>query len=69
MFFTHEFLRTNYLHDYIYSFRNWVKILIVIIILSFILAVLVELFKKIIRYDKWVDKFKSYIGKKVYESS
>ena len=69
MFFTHEFLRTNYLHDYIYSFRNWIKILVVLIVLSLALAVLVELFKKLIRYDKLVDKLKNYIGKKVYENS
>ena len=69
MFFPHEFLRTNYLHDYIYSFRNWIKILVVLIVLSLALAVLVELFKKLIRYDKLVDKLKNYIGKKVYENS
>lgn len=65
IFLIHEFIRTNYLTDFIYSFGNWLKIGAVLITISLGLSIILEVFKKIIRYNKLIDKLNNLIYKKI----
>ena len=56
IFLIHEFIRTNYLTDYIYSYRNFIKIIFILILISLMLSILLEIFKKLIKYNKLIDK-------------
>jgi len=67
IFLIHEFIRTNYLTDFIYSFGNWLKIFTVLFLMSLLISIIIEFFKKIIRYDKLIDKLQNFINKKIDE--
>ncbi len=56
IFLIHALYRDHYLNEFIYSFRNWLKIATVLFGISLLTAILLELFKKLIRYDKLIDK-------------
>lgn len=64
IFLIHEFIRTYYLNEYIYSFKNFIKIAMMLLGISLLLSLAIELFKKLIRYDKWVSKLINYVEKK-----
>ena len=64
IFLIHTFFRVTYLNKFIYSFENWIKIAGVLFILGLVSAVVVELFKKIIRYDKIIEKIQKLIDKR-----
>ena len=56
IFLIHTFIRYEYLNDFTYSFKYALLIPFVLLAISFTLSVVVELFKKLIRYDKLVSK-------------
>lgn len=58
IFLIHEFIRTYYLTDWIYSLGNFLKIITALLISSLIISILVELLKKMIKYDKLINKLK-----------
>ena len=65
IFLIHSFFRKYYLTDYIYSFVHFIKIAMVLLIYSLVVSIALELFKKIIRYDKLVNKLQEFNNKKI----
>ena len=51
IFLTHTFIRYNYCNEFIYSFKYWWLIPLVLICVSLALSIVIELVKKLIRYD------------------
>lgn len=51
IFLTHTFIRYNYANKFTYSFGYWWLIPLVLIVISLLLSIVIELFKKLIRYD------------------
>lgn len=67
IFLVHEFIRSYYLKDYVYSFRNFVKIGLVILGISLIISIMLELFKKMIFYDKLINKIQTRFSNRIKE--
>lgn len=65
IFLIHEFFRGYYLSDFIYSFKNFILIWAVLLLFSLVVAILLELFKKLIRYDNLIDKIQKKINNKI----
>lgn len=61
IFLIHEFIRTYYLTEWLYSFRNWIKIAIILLVISLLISIILELLKKVIRYDKLINKLQEII--------
>lgn len=56
IFMIHTFFRFIYLGDFVYSFKHFMLIHVVLLLMSLAASVLVELLKKLVRYDKIVAK-------------
>lgn len=56
MFLTHTFIRYTYLNEFVYSFRNFIKIYAVLFVLSVALAFVIDMIKRLIKFDKLVEK-------------
>ena len=56
MYLTHTFIRYNYLSDFVYSPSNFLEIFALMLVLSVALALIIDMLKKIIRYDLLFDK-------------
>lgn len=55
IFLTHTFIRSIYLQDLVYgTFDNWILIFLLVFILSLALAVLLDMLKKVLRYDRLI---------------
>lgn len=67
IYLTHFFVR-RYCLDWIYSFRNWIIISMVLLIASLLISIVLEALKKCIRYNELIDKFQKIVGKKIDES-
>ena len=65
IFLVHEFIRSFYLTDFIYSFKNWLKIGLVLLAISLGISIIIEIFKKVIRYDKIINKLQNAIDRKI----
>lgn len=61
IFLTHTFIRYYYLSDFIYSFKHFILINLVLLILSLILSILIEYLKKIIGYEVLIKKLRDFI--------
>lgn len=61
IFLIHTFYRSYYLNSFIYSFRNFIKIIAVLFAISLATSIVLELFKKLIRYDKLIDKLQAKV--------
>ncbi len=59
IFLTHTFIRYNYLNGFVYSFGNFIKIYAVLLVLSLALAVVLDTVKKLIRYNRLVNRVTS----------
>ncbi len=55
IFLVHEFIRTYYFTNWLYSFKNFTKIAIVLLLCSLAISICIELFKKIIKFSEIVD--------------
>ncbi|MBQ8304761.1 MAG: acyltransferase [Blautia sp.] len=55
IFLVHELFRIIWCRDFIYSFQKWWLIFLVLFAVSFAAAVLIELLKKLLRYDRFVN--------------
>ena len=68
VFLIHTFIRSIYLKEFIYTQGNFLKIVIILYGISLIISIVLELFKKLIRYQKLIDKIqlniKNAINKK-----
>lgn len=65
IFLIHTFLRAYYLNHFIYSFSNFIEIAIVLLSLTLAISIILELFKKVIRYEKIISKLQILIDKKI----
>lgn len=65
LFLTHSFIRYTYLNEFIYSFKNFMLIYVVLFSLSLLLAIVIDLIKKFVQYDKLINKLIVNINKKV----
>lgn len=65
LFLTHNFIRYVYLNEFTYSFGNFMVIFVVLFALSLLLAVVLDFLKKLVQYDKLVNKLIVSINKKV----
>ncbi len=63
IFLIHTFIRAYYLKDFVYSQGNFLAIAGVLLLISLIISIILELFKKLIRYDKTTKKFQEFMGK------
>ena len=59
IFLTHTFIRAIYLEEFTYSFSKWWLIPTALFALSLLLSIVLELFKKLIRYDLLTKKMLS----------
>ena len=62
IFLIHTFIQFYYLEDFVYSQGNFMKIAFVLLLISLLISIVLELFKKLIRYDKWIKKLQSCIN-------
>lgn len=65
MFLVHEFIRTSYLTDWLYSFKYFGLIVIVLIVTSLLLSIIIEQFKKLIHYNKFIQKLTNLVINKI----
>lgn len=65
IFLTHNFIRYTYLNKFTYSFGNFMVIFIVLLALSILLAVIIDYFKQLIKYDKYFNKLIESITKRI----
>lgn len=65
IFLIHDFIRTTYLTNFIYSYTNFIKIVIVLLGLSTIISIIIELLKKLIMYDKIITNLNKKIINKI----
>ncbi len=56
IFLVHQFVRTDYLNEFVYSFKHFVLIGIVLLSISLLISIAIELLKKIIKFDFYIDK-------------
>ncbi|RDU22126.1 acyltransferase family protein [Anaerosacchariphilus polymeriproducens] len=64
IFLVHTFIRAYYLKDFTYSFQHFILIIAVLLLISIAISIVIEYFKKILRYQKMIDRIKKFcIGK------
>ena len=68
IFLIHTFLRSYYLKDFIYSHGNFIKIALVLLLLTLAISIILELFKKLIRYDNIINRLQNFIDNKIDDS-
>lgn len=66
MYFIHYFVRL-YTLNWLYSFENWLLISLALLVASLVLSIVIEIFKKLIGYNKIFDRIQLYIEKKFQE--
>jgi peptidoglycan/LPS O-acetylase OafA/YrhL len=62
IFLIHQFIRTNYLNNFIYSFKHFIIIGIVLLVTSLIVSILIELLKKCLKYDLLINKLQNKVS-------
>ena len=61
IFLIHNFIRVVWYYDFTYSFRNIWLITLVLLILSFIISVMIDSLKKLIKYDQLIARMISSV--------
>lgn len=64
IFLIHTFYRQYYLKDFIYSFPHVTIVVFALLLISLVTSVLLEVFKKIIKYDEWIKKLCDMVNAK-----
>lgn len=59
IFYVHIFIRSHYGTDFIYSFKNFMLIIIVLLLYSLIISIIIEFLKELIHYNTLIDKLSS----------
>lgn len=67
IFLTHTFIRYNYLTDLIYNQKSFIISFFLLLGLAIILAVVIDTFKSLIKFDKLVEKGISTMNKKFFD--
>lgn len=65
IFLIHTFIRTTYMRDFTYSRGNFITIAFILLGISLAISIVLELFKKLIRYDKLTNKLIEFTNKKI----
>lgn len=65
IFLTHTFIRASYMQNFTYSFGNFITIYAVLLLTSTALALVIDLFAKVIKFDKLVDIVIKKISKSI----
>lgn len=65
LFLTHTFISSVYLNAFTYSFKNFMLNYVVLFALSLLLAVVIDFIKKLVQYDKFINKLIIFLNKKV----
>ncbi|MDD6489524.1 MAG: acyltransferase [Clostridia bacterium] len=55
IFLMHTFIRHHFLQDFVYSFKHFMLVNLVVIVLSILISIALELLKKAIKYNKLMD--------------
>lgn len=63
IFLTHTFIRQYYLRDFVYSFKHFMLIFAVLLVLSVALALVLDFIKKLCKYDLLINKITAKIQK------
>lgn len=61
IFLVHTFYRTYYLNEFTYSFKHWIIIVAVLLTISIITSIIIEVLKKVTKYNVLIEKFRSKI--------
>lgn len=61
MFLVHNQIYSYYFRNFIYSFGNWSIITFMLTLISFVVAVVMEVLKKVFRYDKIMNRIEKKI--------
>jgi len=64
IFLIHEIIRSYYLEDFIYSFRNFIKIGGILLLCSLVASMLIEIFKKLIQYNRLMDNLQNKLQRR-----
>ncbi|MGN0470638.1 MAG: acyltransferase family protein [Acutalibacteraceae bacterium] len=64
MFLIHTFIRLTFLKAFVYSFRHFILVTLVVVVISLVLSIIIELLKKVCGYNKLIEK----IQNKIYDS-
>ncbi|MDO4299855.1 MAG: acyltransferase [Clostridia bacterium] len=59
IFYVHIFIRSHYGTDFIYSFKNFILIIIALLLSSLVISLIIEFIKELIHYNKLIEKFSS----------
>lgn len=65
IFLVHTFIRAYYLKDFTYSFQHFILITIILLLISLALSIVIEYFKRVIRYQTMIDKLKEFCIDKI----
>lgn len=55
IFMVHTFIRAFYLSDFIYSWKNFMMITMILLLISLAISMILELLKKLIRYEQMIE--------------
>lgn len=69
IFLIHTFIRATYLENFIYSRGNFIVIAAVLLGLSLAISIILEFFKKLIRYDNLINKLIEVINRVIDDRS
>lgn len=58
IFLIHTFIRQYYMKSFIYSFKHFLLVVAVLLMISLVMSYVLEGFKKLIRYDKAIDRIR-----------
>ena len=61
IYLVHGFIRSNYLTDFIYSWKHFFFICLVLLLISVAISIVIEKAKQLFRYDKLINKMISLI--------
>lgn len=65
MFLTHSFIKSIYFDDFIYSFNHFLLIYLILIVVSLALAIVINFFSNIIKYNRLTNKLIEQMNKAI----
>lgn len=65
IFLVHQFVRTDYLNSFVYSFKHFALISLVLLVISLLISIVTELLKLVLHYDEFIKKLGGKIVEKI----
>ena len=65
IFLVHTFIRMVYLQDFILKGKNFIIITLILLVISLAISIVIELLKKIIQYEKFVDRIQLKVSNSI----